>query len=130
MNGTEILVVEDEPAIQELIAINLEHAGHRVQRAYSAAEADAMIRDVRPDLILLDWMLPDLTGTALARKLRGDPRMKDIPIIMLTARAQETDKVEGLEAGADDYITKPFGPQELLESVEAVLARQTQSQSA
>ena len=123
MNGTEILVVEDEPAIQELIAVNLEHAGHRVQRAYSAAEAENIIRDVRPDLIQLDWMLPDLTGTALARKLRADPRMKDIPIIMLTARAQETDKVEGLEAGADDYITKPFSPKELLARIKAVLRR-------
>jgi len=123
MNGSEILVVEDEPAIQELIAVNLEHAGHRVQRAYSASEADAIIRDVRPDLILLDWMLPDVTGTAFARKLRADARMKDIPIIMLTARAQESDKVEGLEAGADDYVTKPFSPKELLARIKAVLRR-------
>jgi two-component system phosphate regulon response regulator PhoB len=123
MTASEILVVEDEPAIQELIAVNLEHAGHRVQRAYSAAEAEALIRDVRPDLILLDWMLPDLAGTALARRLRADARMKDIPIIMLTARAQETDKVEGLEAGADDYITKPFSPKELLARIKAVLRR-------
>jgi two-component system phosphate regulon response regulator PhoB len=123
MTGSEILVVEDEPAIQELIAVNLEHAGHRVQRAYSAAEAEALIRDVRPDLILLDWMLPDLAGTALARRLRADARMKDIPIIMLTARAQETDKVEGLDAGADDYITKPFSPKELLARIKAVLRR-------
>ena len=78
--GSEILVVEDEPAIQELIAVNLEHAGHHVQRAHSASEADALIRDIRPDLILLDWMLPDLAGTALARRLRADARSKDIPI--------------------------------------------------
>jgi two-component system phosphate regulon response regulator PhoB len=123
MNGSEILVIEDEPAIQELIAVNLEHAGHRVQRASSAAEAEAIIRDVRPDLILLDWMLPDLSGTALARRLRADARMKDIPIIMLTARAQEHDKVEGLEAGADDYVTKPFSPKELLARIKAVLRR-------
>ena len=123
MNGSEILVIEDEPAIQELIAVNLEHAGHRVQRAASATEAEAIIRDVRPDLILLDWMLPDLSGTALARKLRADARMKDIPIIMLTARAQESDKVEGLEAGADDYITKPFSPKELMARIKAVLRR-------
>ncbi len=116
-------MVEDEPAIQELIAVNLEHAGHRVQRAHSAAEADALIREVRPDLILLDWMLPDLAGTALARRLRADARSKDIPIIMLTARAEERDKVEGLDAGADDYITKPFSPKELLARINAVLRR-------
>jgi two-component system phosphate regulon response regulator PhoB len=121
--NSDILVVEDEPAIQELIAVNLEHAGHRVQRAYNAAEADAMIRDVLPDLIVLDWMLPDLAGTALARRLRADARSKDIPIIMLTARAQEQDKIEGLESGADDYITKPFSPKELLARIKAVLRR-------
>ena len=118
-----ILVVEDEPAIQELIAVNLEHAGHRVRRACNAAEADAMIRDVLPDLIVLDWMLPDLAGTALARRLRADARSKDIPIIMLTARAQERDKVEGLDSGADDYVTKPFSPKELLARIKAVLRR-------
>lgn len=123
MIGGDILVVEDEPAIQELVAVNLEHAGYRVQRAYSVAEAEAQIREVRPDLILLDWMLPDLAGTVLARRLRADQRMKDIPIIMLTARAQETDKVEGLEAGADDYITKPFSPKEMLARIKAVLRR-------
>jgi two-component system, OmpR family, phosphate regulon response regulator PhoB len=121
--SSDILVVEDEPAIQELIAVNLEHAGHRVQRAYSAAEADALIREIRPDLILLDWMLPDVAGTVLARKLRADTRSKDIPIIMLTARAQEQDKIEGLDAGADDYITKPFSPKELLARIKAVLRR-------
>ena len=121
--SNNILVVEDEPAIQELIAINLEHAGHRVQRAYTAAEADAMVRDVRPDLILLDWMLPDIAGTVLARRLRSDARSKDIPIIMLTARAQEQDKVDGLEAGVDDYITKPFSPKELMARIKAVLRR-------
>ena len=121
--SSDILVVEDEPAIQELIAVNLEHAGHRVQRAHSAAEAGAMIRDVLPDLIVLDWMLPDLAGTALARRLRADARSKDIPIIMLTARAQERDKIEGLESGADDYVTKPFSPKELLARIKAVLRR-------
>ncbi|HEV7822350.1 MAG TPA: response regulator, partial [Burkholderiales bacterium] len=123
--SSDILVVEDEPAIQELIAINLEHAGHRVQRAQTAAEADAMIREVKPDLILLDWMLPDVAGTVLARRLRADARSKDIPIIMLTARAQEQDKVEGLEAGADDYITKPFSPKELMARIKAVLRRRS-----
>ena len=123
--SSDILVVEDEPAIQELIAVNLEHAGHRVQRAHSAAEADALIREVRPDLILLDWMLPDVAGTVLARKLRADSRSKDIPIIMLTARAQEQDKVEGLDAGADDDITKPFSPKELMARIKAVLRRRS-----
>src|SRR6185295_10861048 len=121
--SSDILVVEDEPAIQELIAVNLEHAGHRLQRAGTAAEADALIREIKPDLILLDWMLPDVAGTALARKLRADARSKDIPIIMLTARAQEQDKVEGLDAGADDYITKPFSPKELMARIKAVLRR-------
>jgi two-component system, OmpR family, phosphate regulon response regulator PhoB len=121
--SSDILVVEDEPAIQELIAVNLEHAGHRVQRAHTAAEADALIREARPDLILLDWMLPDVAGTVLARKLRADARSKDIPIIMLTARAQEQDKIEGLDAGADDYITKPFSPKELMARIKAVLRR-------
>jgi two-component system phosphate regulon response regulator PhoB len=123
--SSDILVVEDEPAIQELIAVNLEHAGHRVQRAQTAAEADAMIRAVKPDLIVLDWMLPDVAGTVLARRLRADARSKDIPIIMLTARAQEQDKVEGLEAGADDYITKPFSPKELMARIKAVLRRRS-----
>jgi two-component system phosphate regulon response regulator PhoB len=123
--SSDILVVEDEPAIQELIAVNLEHAGHRVQRAHSAAEADALIREIRPDLILLDWMLPDAAGTVLARKLRADTRSKDIPIIMLTARAQEQDKIEGLDAGADDYITKPFSPKELMARIKAVLRRRS-----
>src|SRR4051812_18786001 len=123
--GSEILVVEDEPAIQELIAVNLEHAGHHVQRAHSASEADALIRDIRPDLILLDWMLPDIAGTAFARKLRADARSKDIPIIMLTARAEERDKVEGLDAGADDYITKPFSPKELIARIKALLRRRS-----
>ena len=121
--SSDILVVEDEPAIQELIAVNLEHAGHRVQRAGTAAEADALIREIKPDLILLDWMLPDVAGTVLARKLRADARSKDIPIIMLTARAQEQDKIEGLDAGADDYITKPFSPKELMARIKAVLRR-------
>ncbi len=121
--GAAILVVEDEPAIQELIAVNLEHAGHRVTRAASAAEAEAAIRKVLPDLVLLDWMLPGTPGLDLARKLRADRRTRDIPIIMLTARAQEADKVAGLEGGADDYVTKPFSPRELLARIQAVIRR-------
>ena len=121
MNGTEILVVEDEPAIQELIAVNLEHAGHRVQRAYSAAEAENIIRDVRPDLILLDWMLPDLTGTALARKLRADPRFQATPILILTTESGDLMKQAGRAAGATGWLVKPFDPVRLLEVVKKVI---------
>lgn len=120
---SNILVVEDEPAIQELIAVNVEYAGYQVQRACSAEEADALLRAALPDLIVLDWMLPGMSGLAFARKLRGADRTQRIPIIMLTARAQELDKVEGLEAGADDYLTKPFSPKELLARIKAVLRR-------
>src|SRR6185295_6640085 len=120
MSGA-ILVVEDEPITQKLIAVNLERAGHKVMRAASVPEAVAAIRDVLPDLVLLDWILPNATGVSFARQLRSDQRTKDIPIIMLTGRAQETDKVTGLEAGADDYITKPFSPRELLARIKAVI---------
>jgi two-component system phosphate regulon response regulator PhoB len=121
--ATSILVVEDEPAIQELIAVNLEHAGHCVLRAASAEQAQDLIRDALPDLLVLDWMLPGESGIALARRLRSDRRTRDIPIIMLTARAQEQDRVTGLEAGADDYIAKPFSPRELIARVKAVMRR-------
>jgi two-component system phosphate regulon response regulator PhoB len=118
-----ILVVEDEPAIQELIAVNLEHAGHSVLRALDAERASQMVRDVLPDVVLLDWMLPGQSGIAFARHLREDERTRAIPIIMLTARGTESDKVTGLEAGADDYITKPFSPRELVARIKAVLRR-------
>ena len=122
MNAT-VLVVEDEPQIQELVAVNLEHYGHRVVRAASAEEAEAAIRAALPDVLVLDWMLPGESGLALARRLRGDPRTRDLPILMLTARAQEADKLSGLEAGADDFITKPFSPKELAARIKAVLRR-------
>ena len=126
-NGTRmrgaILVVEDEPAIQELIAVNLEHAGHQVLRAANVPEAEALVREVLPDLVLLDWMLPGAPGVNFARQLRTDQRTRDIPIIMLTARAQEQDTVAGLESGADDYVTKPFSPRELLARIKAVMRR-------
>jgi two-component system phosphate regulon response regulator PhoB len=118
-----VLVVEDEPHIQELVAVNLEHAGHRVVRAASAEEADAAIRASLPDVLVLDWMLPGESGLAFARRLRGDPRTRDLPILMLTARAMEADKLSGLEAGADDYLTKPFSPKELAARIKAVLRR-------
>ena len=100
-----ILVVEDEPAIQELIFAALQHAGHRVMRAYSAEEAVPLVNGTLPDVVLLDWMLPGMSGIQFARRLRGEERTRDLPIIMLTARGEEQDKVAGLDAGADDYLT-------------------------
>jgi len=118
-----VLVVEDEPAIQELIAVNLEHAGHRVTRAKDAEAALRLVRSMLPDLLLIDWMLPGMSGASLARLLRQDERTRQIPIIMLTARSAEQDKIAGLEAGADDYVTKPFSPKELVARIKAVLRR-------
>jgi two-component system phosphate regulon response regulator PhoB len=118
-----ILVVEDEPAIAELIAYNLEQAGHTPLRADSAEQALELVRDVLPDLVLLDWMLPGASGIDLARRLRADKRSKGVPIIMLTARSDEQDKLTGLNIGADDYITKPFSPRELNARITAVLRR-------
>ncbi|NLA88317.1 MAG: phosphate regulon transcriptional regulatory protein PhoB [Alcaligenaceae bacterium] len=121
--ASTILVVEDEPAIQELIAVNLSFAGHKVLRADDAEQARLLIDAELPDLILLDWMLPGLSGLQLARQLRNAERTKEVPIIMLTAKGEESDKVEGLESGADDYITKPFSPKELMARIKAVLRR-------
>lgn len=121
--SSTILVIEDEPAIQELIAVNLTFAGHKVLRAFDAEQAQTLIRAELPDLVLLDWMLPGMSGLALARKLRNEERTRAVPIIMLTAKGAEHDKVEGLEAGADDYITKPFSPKELMARIKAVLRR-------
>ena len=120
-----ILVVEDEPAIQELLAVNLARNGHQVRRASSAQEALASIAQALPDVVLLDWMLPDTPGPQIAQRLRGDARTREVPIIMLTARAGEDDKVAGLASGADDYITKPFSPRELEARIQAVLRRRT-----
>ena len=118
-----ILIVEDEPAILELVSVNLEHAGYDTLRARNAGEAALLLAGALPDLVLLDWMLPGQSGLALARKLRGDARTRELPIILLTARAGEPDKVAGLESGADDYITKPFQPRELIARIRAVLRR-------
>ena len=118
-----ILVVEDEPAIQELLALNLTQAGHNAIRALSVEQAQKLIREALPDLIILDWMLPGMSGIEFARKLKSDELTKTIPIIMLTARGEEADKVRGLEVGADDYVTKPFSPRELNARIKAVLRR-------
>ncbi len=118
-----ILVVEDEPTIQSLIEVNLRRAGHAVQLASDAESARRMVQEALPDLVLLDWMLPGMSGVDFARQLRGDARTRNLPIIMLTARAEERDKVEGLEVGADDYVTKPFSPRELMARIKAVLRR-------
>jgi two-component system, OmpR family, phosphate regulon response regulator PhoB len=120
-----ILIVEDEPAIQELLALNLTQAGHNPLRALSVEQAQMLIREALPDLIILDWMLPGMSGIDFARKLKADDLSKSIPIIMLTARSEEIDKVRGLEVGADDYVTKPFSPRELNARVKAVLRRRS-----
>ncbi len=120
---SRVLVVEDESAIAELISINLRHAGFEVTLAGSAMQAQAEVDRVLPDLVVLDWMLPGQSGVALARQWRGSARTKELPIIMLTARAEEGDKIAGLDAGADDYITKPFSTNELLARIRAVLRR-------
>lgn len=126
----QILIVEDEPAIAELIAVNLRHNGFQPVWAEDGASAQRELDAVLPDAILLDWMLPGSSGLALARKWRADPRTKQIPILMLTARGDEPDKVAGLDAGADDYITKPFSTQELLARIRAVLRRRAPEQVA
>ncbi|WP_341889187.1 phosphate regulon transcriptional regulator PhoB [Variovorax sp. YR752] len=120
---SRVLVVEDEAAIAELISLNLRHAGYEVTLAASAEQAQAAVDGVLPDLVLLDWMLPGQSGLALARRWRGDARTRELPIIMLTARADESDKVAGLDAGADDYLAKPFSTNELMARIRAVLRR-------
>ena len=120
---SHILIVEDERAIAELIAINLRHAGFDVTLAATAEQAQAAVAGALPDLIVLDWMLPGGSGLALAKRWRAEARTRALPIIMLTARTEEADKINGLDAGADDYLTKPFSTQELLARIRAVLRR-------
>ncbi len=121
--AARILVVEDEPAIQQLLSLTLSEAGYQTLLASDAIEAYQHTQDVLPDLILLDWMLPGMSGIEFARKIRGQSRTQNIPIIMLTARAQEQDKLAGLETGADDYMVKPFSTRELNARIKAVLRR-------
>jgi len=123
-----VLIVEDEPAIAELIAVNLRHNGFRPTWAMDSASAQLELDAVLPDVILLDWMLPGESGLVLAKRWRANPRTKEVPIIMLTARGDEMDRVAGLDAGADDYIAKPFSTKELLARVRAVLRRRAPEQ--
>jgi two-component system, OmpR family, phosphate regulon response regulator PhoB len=118
-----VLVVEDEPAIAELIAVNLRHNGFAPTVVFDGAAAQVEVDAVLPDVILLDWMLPGESGVQLAKRWRQNERTKTVPLIMLTARTEESDKVQGLDAGADDYVTKPFSTQELLARLRAVLRR-------
>ena len=120
-----ILVVEDEPSIAELIAINLTHAGYEVERALQTEIAQGLMKEQLPSLIILDWMLPGKSGVQFAKELRANERTRGLPILMLTAKSEEVDKVLGLDSGADDYVTKPFSPKELIARVKALLRRQT-----
>ncbi len=123
MKRVQILVVEDEAAIAELIGVNLRHAGFEVVHADTVGQARECVNKRLPDLVLLDWMLPDASGLSFARWLREHARTRVLPIVMLTARSDEHDKITGLDAGADDYVVKPFSPQELLARLRAVLRR-------
>ena len=123
MTAKRILIVEDEKPIRDLVAFGLRRAGYEVREAEDCRAARASLVDQRPDLMLVDWMLPDMSGLELTRALKRDKETEDIPVIMLTARAEEQDKVGGLEGGADDYVTKPFSPRELLARIQAVMRR-------
>jgi len=120
-----ILIVEDEPSIAELIAVNLSHAGYEVEKAMQTDLAMNAMRETLPSLIVLDWMLPGKSGVQFAKELRANERTRSLPILMLTAKSEEADKVMGLDAGADDYVTKPFSPKELVARVKALLRRQS-----
>src|SRR3977135_521443 len=123
MPAKQVLIVEDERPIREMIAFGLKRAGFEVREAEDSRAARSALADRRPDLILVDWMLPDTSGLELTRSLKRERETRDLPIIMLTARAAEADKVAGLDGGADDYLTKPFSPRELLARVHALLRR-------
>jgi two-component system phosphate regulon response regulator PhoB len=125
MATKQILIVEDERPIREMIAFGLRRSGFEVREAADVSAARAAIADQRPDLVLIDWMLPDMSGLELTRALKRDKETQEVPVIMLTARADEQDKVMGLDSGADDYVTKPFSPRELLSRINAVLRRST-----
>jgi two-component system phosphate regulon response regulator PhoB len=123
--NTSVLIVEDEPAIVELVSYSLRETGWEIRTAANVASAWDSIVQARPDLLLLDWMLPDQSGLRLLSRLRGDRDFQDIPVIMLTAKSMEEDKIAGLNTGADDYVTKPFSPKELLARAKALLRRKS-----
>ena len=125
MTAKTVLIVDDEASIREMIAVALEMADYRVLEADNAQYAHAMVVDHQPDLLLLDWMMPGTSGIELARRLKREEATAELPIIMLTAKGEEDNKIQGLEAGADDYITKPFSPRELVARLKAVLRRAT-----
>lgn len=127
--AANILLVEDEPGIRELLMFNLGQAGHQVVAEHDAESALKFLKHTLPDVILLDWMLPGISGVDLCRRLRSDERYRGVPIIMLTARSDERDKVLGLDTGADDYVTKPFSPRELVSRIKAVLRRRAPQMS-
>jgi len=124
-SGKRVLIVDDEAPIREMIAVALEMAGYDCMEADSAQTAHPMIIDRKPDMVLLDWMMPGISGIEFARRLRKDEMTSDIPIIMLTAKTDEDNKIQGLETGIDDYITKPFSPRELVARLKTVLRRTT-----
>jgi len=123
MEGKQILILEDEKPIRDMVAFGLKRGGFEVLEAEDCAEARSRIADRFPDLALVDWMLPDMSGLEFTRWLKKNESTCDLPVIMLTARAEEEDKVRGLEGGADDYVTKPFSPRELIARINAVLRR-------
>jgi two-component system phosphate regulon response regulator PhoB len=123
MAGQKILLVEDEPAIRAMVSMALERAEFEIREAGDAGEAEKALADGLPDLILLDWMLPGVSGIELARRLRRDDYTREVPIIMLTARGEEDDRIRGLDVGCDDYMTKPFSPRELVARIKALLRR-------
>ncbi|CBV44300.1 phosphate regulon transcriptional regulator PhoB [Halomonas elongata] len=125
MTAKTVLIVDDEAPIREMIAVALEMADYHVLEADNAQAAHAMIVDHQPDLVLLDWMMPGTSGIELARRLKREETTAEMPIIMLTAKSEEDNKIQGLDAGADDYITKPFSPRELVARLKAVLRRST-----
>lgn len=128
MTGKRILLVEDEAAIREMTAMALQRAGFTVEEAEDAQAAERAVTDNLPDLILMDWMLPGSSGVELARRFRRDDYTREVPIIMLTARSEEDDRIRGLESGADDYVTKPFSPRELVARIKAVMRRSSAEQ--
>jgi two-component system phosphate regulon response regulator PhoB len=124
MDGS-ILVVEDATSARDLLAVNLQHAGYHVFCAGDVPEAEAVVRRVRPDMVLLDWVLPGIPGLSFARQLRRNQRTRDISLVLISERVDEQDKVAALEGGADDYVTKPYSGRELLARIKAVMRRRT-----